>query len=120
MEKQRLLIVEDHPDMREVLCEVFRNEYDVSAPASEQEIMPLFTRANPRFVILDYILWNGCRGDQVLKLMKAANPQVNVIMHTCCDERAIKERLLMAGAYRFVEKASNSIAKLKTVLKEIA
>ncbi|OGW81674.1 MAG: hypothetical protein A3G33_08445 [Omnitrophica bacterium RIFCSPLOWO2_12_FULL_44_17] len=119
-EKLKLMIVEDCPDIREVLHDALSEDYEVVLPLSEEEVIYFFKQTSPRFVVLDYMLWDGCRGDQLLRFMKDINPQVIVIMHTSWQERGFKEKLLKQGAHRFVEKRGDSISELRMILREAA
>ena len=76
----RILIVEDEESYREPLVyQLTREGYDVSAAATGEEGLELFTKGGIDLVLLDLMIGED-DGLQVLEQIRAISPQIQVIM----------------------------------------
>ncbi len=93
MELKRLLLVDDDPDMLDVLREHFEGRYEVMTATSGADAVDRFASQRPDAVFLD-ITMPGLSGVDVLKLFKQSDARVPVIMVTANAEIAIAEDCL--------------------------
>ena len=96
----RILIVEDDPQIGELLAEVLSREgYAVSRAYSGTEALLYIERKTPDLVLLDLML-PGMRGEEVLSCMKGI-PVIVVSAKTGVDD---KVGMLLGGAADYVTK----------------
>lgn len=94
-----ILIVDDQPDIREVLAVFFKREgYAVEEAASGEEGIEKFVRVKPKLVFLDIRL-PDCDGIQVLKQIKTLNKDSYVIMITAYRDAEKVVEAFRLGAY---------------------
>jgi DNA-binding NarL/FixJ family response regulator len=106
-EPYRVLIVDDHPIVREGLASRLELEGDmlVSGQAeSAQQAMQLIEQAVPDLVITDLSL-SGKPGLELIKEIRATRPTLPVLVLSIHDEELWAERVLRAGAQGYVMKA---------------
>jgi DNA-binding NarL/FixJ family response regulator len=104
--KQSVLIVDDHPLLRQGLALLINQQQDMmvcgeteQAHAAMQEI----AQAKPNIVILDISL-NGPDGLELLKSIRAQDAQLPVLILSMHDEAIYAERALRAGANGYIMK----------------
>ncbi|PYM18395.1 MAG: hypothetical protein DMD78_27830 [Candidatus Rokuibacteriota bacterium] len=105
---KRVLLVDDEPDMLEILSEHFGGRYTVSTAASGAEALAQFARARPDVVFLD-IAMPGMSGVDVLKHFQQVDSSVPIIMVTANAENAVTEECLKSGAFGYVPKPFNLV-----------
>lgn len=82
---KNLLIVDDQPGIRLLLCEVFQREgYTTHLAANGHAALQLVEEVKPDCVLLDMEM-HGMNGTEVLKQLKAKWPEIPVIMMTAND-----------------------------------
>ncbi len=108
MELKRLLIVDDEPELLEILSDHFKGRYEIVTVLSGAEAIERFAERRPDAVFLD-INMPGLSGVEVLKLFRETDPGVPVIMVTANAENAIAEACLKAGAFGYVPKPFNLV-----------
>lgn len=104
--KNRLLIVDDHPILRQGLVQFLSGMHDVESigeAATGEEAMREFHKNPPDAVILDLTLGSES-GLGVLRQIREADDTVPVMILTMHDERLHAERALAAGARGYVMK----------------
>ncbi len=104
--KKRILIVDDHPIMRQGLSLLINNEPDLmvcgeaeSAPEALAVIGPL----KPELVLTD-ITMPGKNGLELIKDIQAMYPGTNVLVISMHDESVYAERVLRAGGRGYLMK----------------
>ncbi|MFC4149995.1 response regulator transcription factor [Micromonospora mangrovi] len=103
---RRLLVVEDEPDVREVLASYLRRDgHAVTATGHGGDAWQLFRRERPNLVVLDVLL-PGVDGFEVLRRIRA-DGDVPVIMVTARDEDVDRLVGLRMGADDYVVKPFN-------------
>jgi DNA-binding NarL/FixJ family response regulator len=120
-EPKRILIVDDHPVFRHGVAALIAAETDLtvcgeadSAPAA----LEAMRRLKPDLAILDISL-QGTNGIELVKLMRAEQPRLIIIMLSMHDESLYALRALRAGARGYVMKGeamTHVIAALRKVL----
>ena len=118
-EKQRILLVDDDPNISHLVRLYLEKEgFDVTEAARGDEALEAFRRETPALVLLDVML-PGMDGLQVLKEIRKTS-KVPVIMLTARDETFDKVLGLELGADDYVTKpfaTKELVARVKAVLR---
>jgi DNA-binding NarL/FixJ family response regulator len=107
MNRFNILLVDDHPIVREGLSQFINSEPDltVCAVASDAaEAMSLVAAKNPDLVVTDLSL-AGRLGLELVKEMTAKYPSIPVLVLSIHDENVWAERVLRAGAEGYIMKS---------------
>lgn len=102
----RIMLVDDHPVVREGLAESIERESDltVCAQAEERaEALQILEAARPDLVVVDLMLKNSS-GLELIKDIHARWPRVLLLVVSMHDETLYAERVLRAGAQGFITK----------------
>ncbi|NWF53466.1 MAG: sigma-54-dependent Fis family transcriptional regulator [Syntrophaceae bacterium] len=100
----RVLIIDDEPTLRESLEIALRGSgYEVLSARTGEEGVVLFTQKNPDLILLDHWL-PGISGDQVLRKIKEAEPEVPVIVMTAQGSVDLAVQSMKMGAFDFLVK----------------
>ncbi|MEO8476321.1 MAG: response regulator [Actinomycetota bacterium] len=121
MEAARILIVEDHPTMREAMRLVLEGEgFEISEAADGPSALERIRQDVPDLVFLDLHI-PGTSGAEVLSAVKAdpATEGVRVIIVTADGEEG-REAALAMGADEYFTKPFSPITLLKTVERVLA
>jgi DNA-binding NarL/FixJ family response regulator len=119
--KKRVLIVDDHPIVRDGLITIIDHDKDltVCGEADEpQEALKAISELRPDVVIVDITLKNS-DGIELTKSIKARYPRLPVIVLSIHDESVYAERALRAGAQAYLMKevvSDNIVTAIRTVL----
>jgi CheY-like chemotaxis protein len=100
---KRVLVVDDEPELAEVVREYLRDRYEVEVANSGPAALAAFHRQRPDAVFLD-INMPGPSGVEVLKELRKTDASVPVIMVTVNTEVAIVQECLRQGAFAYVPK----------------
>ena len=124
--KRRVLLVDDHPIVRQGLSEMVNHEDDLTVCATAEDMnqaLDQIEQLKPDLVVLDISL-KGCNGIELLKDIKSRHPKLVVLMLSMHDETLYALRALRAGAAGYVmkqEPAEVVVASMRRVLNgEIA
>lgn len=104
--KTRVLLVDDHPTMREGLIRVIEREADLTVcgeAESIQRALEVIESAKPDVAVVDISL-AGQNGLELIKDIKVRHPQLSVLVHSMHDESVYAERALRAGAKGYISK----------------
>jgi DNA-binding NarL/FixJ family response regulator len=121
-QKTQILIVDDHPVVREGLETMLNHEQDFHVCAQAQdasEALNAIAESKPDIAIVDISL-KGSDGIELTKTIKAKYQKLFVIVLSIHDESVYAERALLAGAHAYLMKdvASENIVKaIRTVLR---
>ena len=102
----RILIVDDHPLFREGLQQLIDREPGwvvCGAAADTKEALRLVREAKPNLVIVDISLGSQS-GIELIKLLKADDHDLQILVVSMHDESLYAERALRAGAMGYVMK----------------
>jgi DNA-binding NarL/FixJ family response regulator len=105
--KLRVLLVDDHPIVREGLAARIEMEGDMTVCYMAQtadEAMEMINSSEPDIVVTDLSL-SGRPGLELIKDIRAARPTLPVLVLSIHDEELWAERVLRAGAQGYVMKA---------------
>ena len=114
--KNRILVVDDEPSMREMLAiMLFKEGYEVLVAESRAAAAKVFAQATVDMVITDVRLPDG-DGIEILRHVKAASPQTVVIVMTAFGSTESAVAALKLGAHDYVIKPFD-VEELKIVVR---
>jgi DNA-binding NarL/FixJ family response regulator len=102
----RILLVDDHPIVREGLAESINREPDLMVCAQadgHSEALQAIERAKPELVVVDLMLKNSS-GLELIKDIHARWPRMCILVVSMHDEVIYAERVLRAGAHGYITK----------------
>ena len=120
--KTKILLVDDHPLVREWLTNLINEEPDFEVCGSvgnTREALGLIGTLLPRIVIVDISL-DGGSGLELIKNVKVVHPKVDLIVLSMHDEMLYAERAMRAGAVGYVMKRDATdkvLAAIRAVLQ---
>jgi DNA-binding NarL/FixJ family response regulator len=121
-ERSRVLLVDDHPIVREGLTARIESEGDLTVCAtaeSAQEAMRKLPEANPDLVVTDLSL-SGKPGLELIKEIRAARPTLPILVLSIHDEDLWAERVIRAGAQGYVMKAQATDKVMDAIRRVLA
>jgi len=105
-ERHHILIVDDHPIVRQGLAQLIDQESDLSVCGQAEdahEAMRAIEELHPDLVVADIAL-KETSGMELIKDIKARHPNVAVLTLSMHDEAVYAERALRAGAKGYIMK----------------
>ena len=100
----RVLVVDDEPEVRQVLQEFLADRgYEVAQAASGSAALEALHADRPDVVLLD-VAMPGIDGVETLRRIMALTPPVSVIMVTANADIAVTSKLLAMGAVDYIPK----------------
>lgn len=120
-EKHRIVIVDDHPIVRQGLAQLIEQEDDLHICGQAEdahEAMRAIRQLNPDLVIVDISL-RTTSGIDLIKDIKAQFPTLPVLTLSMHDEALYAERALRAGARGYImkqEAPAEVVAAIRRVL----
>jgi DNA-binding NarL/FixJ family response regulator len=118
---RRVLIVDDHPIVRQGLRRVMENEDDLTVcgeAETARDARTAIKELNPDVVIADISLKQG-DGIELVRDVRAHYPQLPILVLSMHDETIYAERMLSAGANGYIMKQAASeqfLVSLRRVL----
>jgi DNA-binding NtrC family response regulator len=108
---RRILIVDDDPAHRAAIYDYLvarysDQDYAIETAADGDAAMLAVLRARPDAVILDVVM-PGMSGTEVLKLIRAADPTIPVVMLTGQTDARVAGETLRLGAIAYAPKPVN-------------
>ena len=104
--KKRVLIVDDHPAVREALALRIGRQTDLEVcgeAADLSEALRLVADTQPDVAVIDISLKTGC-GIDLIKRIKDRNDTVRMLVWSTHSESLYAERALLAGALGYITK----------------
>jgi DNA-binding NarL/FixJ family response regulator len=104
--KRKVLVVDDHPIVREGLAQMINREPDLSVcgdASHMQKAVQLMEALKPDILLVDISL-DGPDGLELLKHIRAQDPGLPVLILSMHDESIYAERALRAGANGYIMK----------------
>jgi DNA-binding NarL/FixJ family response regulator len=118
-QKTRILVVDDHPIVRQGLAQLIDEEPDLEVCAQAEdapEAMAIIKQGRLDFVIVDITL-KETSGMELIKDIKAAYPDIPVLALSMHDESLYAERSLRAGARGYVMKSEATVKVVDAIRK---
>ena len=108
--KQNILIVDDEPDIRDVISVILNDEgYNTDCVSNAQEAQAKINIEIPSLIILDIWMRDSTMdGLSLLNWIKDSNPEIPVLMISGHGTVEIAVNAIKAGAYDFIEKPFKS------------
>lgn len=103
----RILIVEDHPAVAEVLASLINDQVDMKVVGTAASVSESVSRAMelaPDVVLLDFQLPDGTGADAA-SLIRQDHPKAKLIFVTRDDSEAVRQAAARAGASAFIHKS---------------
>lgn len=122
MLKEKILVVEDEPDILELITYNLTKEgYQVSGASSGEQALKMIPAFNPEMVVLDWML-PGIDGLEICKFLKQNNKttDINVLILTAKDTEADMVTGLELGADDYMTKPFSPrvlVARVKALLR---
>jgi len=116
--KGNILIVDDEPDLRSLLAELLRGDYEVTEAANGAALKDAFTQPQPDIVLLDLKLPDA-DGLELLPEIKKQWPGTEVIVLTGMASIEAAISATKRGAYHFLNKPFDAQNLLVTVSRAI-
>ena len=119
--KTQVLIVDDHPVVRDGLITIINHERDMNVCGEADDAhqaLKAVTELKPDVVVVDISLKNS-DGIELTKSIKAGHPKLSIIIFSIHDESQYAERALLAGAKAYLMKdvvSENIVKAIRTVL----
>ena len=98
-----VLIVDDEPDIREMLCDLLRFEYDCEAAASAEDALLLLNETKFQLIVSD-ITMGGMSGLEMIPHVLAHSPESVVVMISGMQTIESAIEALRLGAFDYVMK----------------
>jgi DNA-binding NarL/FixJ family response regulator len=118
--KQRILIVDDHPMMREGLAQLIDHEADLKAESqadSAAQAVQIIAGSLPDLVLLDISLPDK-NGLELIKDLHALHPTLPILVVSMHDESLYAERVLRAGGRGYIMKQEGG-QKLMLAIRQV-
>jgi DNA-binding NarL/FixJ family response regulator len=116
-QKTKVLLVDDHPMVREWLATLINQQSDLEfcgEADSAPKAMQMVDLVRPDVAIVD-ISMEGGSGIELIKNIKASHPEVRVIVLSMHDEALYAERALRAGARGYIMKREATKGVLQAI-----
>lgn len=116
----KILLVDDHPIVRQGLAELIEQEEDLAICGEAQsgfEALQAIAATKPDLAMVDISL-QGTNGLELIKQIKAGHSDVPVLVLSMHDETLYAERALRAGARGYVMK-EEATARLITAIRRV-
>jgi len=120
MNKTRILVVDDHPMVREWLTALIKREPDLvvcGEATNAAETMRQLADLHPDLIILDLVV-PGAQGVELIKDIKAQSEKALVLVLSTHDEAMYAERTIRAGARGYITKQEAG-EKIKDAIRRV-
>ena len=115
--RHRVLIVDDHPVVRQGIALAISREPDLDFCGEAEQIeeaMRLIEEGSPDVVIIDLSLRDG-DGIELIDYVKSRWPSIKILVYSSHDEETFAGRVLRAGAMAYVSKRESMSEIVKAV-----
>ncbi len=124
LEHKKILIVDDHPLLRQGIKQVIEIEEDlkvIGEASSANEAIDMINRDKPDIAIVDITLAGNVSGIELVKSINERFPEIKSLVLTMHDESLYAERAIRAGARGYIMKevaSKNIINAIRTILND--
>lgn len=112
----KVLVVDDELGIQESLKMILKEDYNVFIAPSGEEAFKVLGEESPDLILLDVLL-PGIGGIEVLKKVRALNPQTQVIMVTGQGKLKTAVEAIKLGAFDYIHKPFD-IDELRLIVKK--
>ena len=120
--RARILIVDDHPMVREGMAMRISAQPDLEVcgeAASEEEAFQLVPQAEPDLMLIDISLKSG-HGIELVKRVASHHPNVKMLVVSGFQESLYAERALRAGALGYLNKQESNTKVIEAIRQILA
>ena len=103
VDKARILVVDDEPEIREVLCELFSEEYDCTPAASAEQALEKLSQEHFHLIVSD-IMMSGMSGLEMIPRVPELSPDTVVVMISGAQTIESAIDALRLGAFDYIMK----------------
>lgn len=121
-QKTRIVLVDDHPMVRERLAEVINREADMMVCGEAEDrgsALEVIARENPGLAIVDLTLKRS-NGLDLIKDLQVMHPGLRVLVLSMQDETLYAERVIRAGAHGYITKQEATRSILNAIREVLA
>jgi len=104
--QRKILVVDDEPDIVDIVKEHFEAIYDVHTALSGRRAIKLVRTERPDLLLLD-LRMPDLSGVDVLKTVHRTNPELPVIIITANEDADLAAEAMARGAFSYVQKPFN-------------
>lgn len=118
--KRSILVVDDHPMMRQGLAQLINHEPDLTVCCeadTAERALEIIAETKPDLVLADVTL-PGKSGLELIKDLRALEPGLPVLVISMHDESVYAERVLRAGARGYIMKQEGG-KKLMQAIRQV-
>jgi len=119
-EKTRILIVDDHPLIRDAIKRLVQQEPDLllCGEAEDRErALSMIASHQPRLVILDLSL-KDCQGTEFIRALRDQYPKLLILVVSMHDELVYAERAIRSGAHGYIAK-HEAVPRIRTAIRQV-
>jgi DNA-binding NarL/FixJ family response regulator len=116
----RIVLIDDHPMVRERLAEVINRETDMVVCGEAEDrgsALEVISRENPDLAIVDLTLKRS-NGLDLIKDLHVMHPKLLVLVLSMQDETLYAERVIRAGAHGYITK-QEATRKILNAIREV-
>jgi DNA-binding NarL/FixJ family response regulator len=116
--KARIVVVDDHPLLREGLIQLISRQPDMLAVGFADSVTgaeAAIEQCRPHLLLLDLRLEGGGDTLEFIKGVRSRRPDIRMLVISQCDEMLFAERCLRAGADGFVTKQEASAEVIEAI-----
>lgn len=120
MKRTKVLIVDDHPIVRQGLSQIISAESDLQVIGEAGDAgtaLDVIEQMKPDLAIVDISL-KDVGGIELIKQIRARNDQMKILVSSMHDEKLYAERCLHAGAMGYVSK-EEATAKIVDAIRQV-
>lgn len=120
--KTSIVVVDDHPLVRERLIELITREDDLTVAGEAEDrsdALEMISRLKPEMAIVDLTLKSSL-GFDLIKDLQAIHPEVRILVVSMQDEIIYAERCIRAGARGYITKQQASRHVMQAIRKVLA
>jgi len=120
--KKRILIVDDHPIVRQGLAQLIAHESDIEVCGDADSVADALREADslrPDLVVVDISLKDS-HGMELITQLKESHRETKMLVWSMFDEMVFAERVLRAGAMGYINKqesVENVVDAIRHVLR---
>ena len=110
-EPMRILLADDHPLILAGVRRTLERSEDieiVGEARSAQELLALVARRRPQVVLMD-LRMPDTKGTEAIQGVRAASPEVKIVVLSACDDRPSIDAALAAGASAYIVKSVDPV-----------
>ncbi|HXG48290.1 MAG TPA: response regulator transcription factor [Methylomirabilota bacterium] len=120
--KKKVLIVDDHPIMRQGLAQLINHEPDLVVCAEAEnagQALEAADQSHPDLAIIDISL-TGRNGLELIKDLRVRHPSLRMLVMSMHDESLYAERALRAGARGYIMKQAGGRMLMEAIRRILA